>query len=779
MTYIPGDLVSFSFETRNYGYPQAADSTPQCFVYVDGVDLTSDWTDLIITEDSSGNFGGPSFVYIGTATVPVSYIGKHTVEFRVLATVSGDSDTTVAKSIQVGKADATTATGDDADAASGLTYDKAMMKWLMGAFAPTFFGNATLGGAQVANQQWVFDSIWAGYPAFRGTINFTLWFDPSSGDNGAWIVSGTIGTKGTSYWEYDTTDTEWPVGNPKGWTGHGTHGGAISDFEWYRLPASDPTGQVLSLEGNVQAHAAAAITAASLATSSQVANIQNNTFVSTNIPQQLQTTPTTAAAFTVRVIFNDETGSPKNLDSGNPAVTLINQAATDLSARLTGGWSNPATGEYVIQYQGSTADALDLLDWNMTGTINSKVRRWVGLTQLSNTVAADFTATDRNTLNAVATAGALSTAQTTLNSINVKTSALPATPASQGDVTGAVSSLETYMSATGVNVSHIAGTPQTSGVDMRLSYLFPPCVVQGSMSPDYSGVYSPVATDSNGRLQLVFGNFGIWYWGYRWFLGPVAAMGGNLINGYASASSTALTPYGLDFGGIGTGFNGGGTFSKQIAPATDVNGNDIPSQVWKQTAASLLALAAGTIGNALAAFIGGITSLAAWLRAIMRSDTADPTGGEIGGTFSAATMSEQAIAAKTALLGSSAVVTNQPNTETLDKEITQYDDYLRAMGNALSWTNADGTWAGGDLTGATITFTADTDSGTQVTQLTGYATVPTGTQLIEVDMASANSGSFSVPGKLYHYQVLIVKSAHRTTSICGAITVSPSLNPPA
>jgi hypothetical protein len=130
------------------------------------------------------------------------------------------------------------------------------------------------------------------------------------------------------------------------------------------------------------------------------------------------------------------------------------------------------------------------------------------------------------------------------------------------------------------------------------------------------------------------------------------------------------------------------------------------------------------------------------------------------------------------LLGSSPVATNGPNTATLEKQITQWDDYLRATGNALQWNNPSGTWAGGNLAGATIIFTACTEEGREIVQLPGYATTPTGTQLIEVDLPSADSGRFAVAGKLYRYQVLIVKSGYRSTSIGGAIDVAECLDPP-
>ena len=176
------------------------------------------------------------------------------------------------------------------------------------------------------------------------------------------------------------------------------------------IPASGNWNTVTPPDSTaIQAAAAAALTAyntTGVAKEASVGgvltaiqNVQNNTFIGTNIPQILERPDTGSKAVVIRVVFNDETGTPKNLDSGNPIVALVDEANTDLSSRL-GTWTNPATGEYAATYTNTNTDSIATLDWNVTGTVNSKLRRWVGKTQIVDTTAVDFTAADRTKLEA-------------------------------------------------------------------------------------------------------------------------------------------------------------------------------------------------------------------------------------------------------------------------------------------------------------------------------------------------------------------------------------------
>ncbi len=129
-------------------------------------------------------------------------------------------------------------------------------------------------------------------------------------------------------------------------------------------------------------------------------NVSNNTFISTNIPSVLEL-PDTSDNFILRLLFCDAEGSPANLDSGDPTVTITGATTGDVSSRLSGSWSNPSTGEYTKQYDNTNTDAREMLTWRITGTVNSIARVHIASTQLVNTTAEDFTGADRTMLDAI------------------------------------------------------------------------------------------------------------------------------------------------------------------------------------------------------------------------------------------------------------------------------------------------------------------------------------------------------------------------------------------
>lgn len=133
-----------------------------------------------------------------------------------------------------------------------------------------------------------------------------------------------------------------------------------------------------------------------------IQNVQNNTFIASNIPQMLERPDAGSMTVQITVVVADETGTAKNIDaSANPTVVLVNNSGTDLSSRL-GSWSNPATGKYVANYTNTSTDAIDDLHWDITTTVNGKLRRYVALTQIVDTTAVDFTSSDRTALAAAA-----------------------------------------------------------------------------------------------------------------------------------------------------------------------------------------------------------------------------------------------------------------------------------------------------------------------------------------------------------------------------------------
>ncbi len=129
-----------------------------------------------------------------------------------------------------------------------------------------------------------------------------------------------------------------------------------------------------------------------------IQNVQNGTFISATVPAVMERQDSSYKDIPVTILFADETGSPKNLDSGNPVVTIFDESGTDISSRMVGSWTNPTTGTYVKSYHSSATDPIEGLNWSITGTVNSKLRKFVQYMQLVDTTAINFTSTDRTML---------------------------------------------------------------------------------------------------------------------------------------------------------------------------------------------------------------------------------------------------------------------------------------------------------------------------------------------------------------------------------------------
>jgi hypothetical protein len=194
---------------------------------------------------------------------------------------------------------------------------------------------------------------------------------------------------------------------------------------------------------------------------SAVQNVQNNTFIAANIPGILQVPASgNPQTVTITLAISDETGAAHDIDSSaNPAMALINNASADRSGRLS-SWQHPATGKYTVAYTNSAGDAIENLYWEITATVNAKLRRYVATTQLVNTIAVDFTATDRQTLSGIATqlgtAGSgltavgdsrLSNLDAAVSQVKSKTDNLPANPAAVGSAMTLQSSERDAMAA--------------------------------------------------------------------------------------------------------------------------------------------------------------------------------------------------------------------------------------------------------------------------------------------------------------------------------------------
>lgn len=222
------------------------------------------------------------------------------------------------------------------------------------------------------------------------------------------------------------------------------------------------------------APAGASIAADIAANLSAIQNVQNNTFIASSIPLTLERPDSSSEPIQITLVFSDETGAAKNLDSGNPIITLVNNAGTDLSSRL-GAWTNPSTGTYQRDYTNTSTDSLDGLHWLVSGTINGKLRKLPAFTQIVDTTAVDFTASDRTKLNAVyaklpanniadetnaaAAAVTSSTAATQATEANTKAAAiqgktdnLPSDPADASEIAGRFDTVDAAIAALDVGI---------------------------------------------------------------------------------------------------------------------------------------------------------------------------------------------------------------------------------------------------------------------------------------------------------------------------------------
>lgn len=147
-----------------------------------------------------------------------------------------------------------------------------------------------------------------------------------------------------------------------------------------------------------------------------ITNIKNNTFVRSTIPEVLERPDTGSKTVQMVFTYEDENGNAKNLDAGNPTITLVNDDSSDLSSRL-GIWTNPATGKYCINYTSSVGDTIEGLHWDVLGTVNSKVRRYVAYMQVVDTTAVDFTSSDRTKLDSILTHATAADSQTVASAI--------------------------------------------------------------------------------------------------------------------------------------------------------------------------------------------------------------------------------------------------------------------------------------------------------------------------------------------------------------------------
>lgn len=138
-----------------------------------------------------------------------------------------------------------------------------------------------------------------------------------------------------------------------------------------------------------------------------------------------------------------------------------------------------------------------------------------------------------------------------------------------------------------------------------------------------------------------------------------------------------------------------------------------------------------------------------------------------------------AIKLKTDTIAAGTITVTSPVTADQNVEIVQYDDYLDENSKVLPWTNSSGDWFNGDLTDATVSFIVKASDGTAILTKAGRVDTATGTQVVSVELTSAETGLLTRAGKQYTYQLLLTKATYRETEVTGDVTVTLSHSPPA
>jgi hypothetical protein len=140
-----------------------------------------------------------------------------------------------------------------------------------------------------------------------------------------------------------------------------------------------------------------------VAASAEVVAIQNNTRVVRVVPDMIERPDTGTQAFRIEVLLYDSTGNMEAPDSA-PTIALVNQAGTDLSARLDSTtMALVSTGRYRAVYTAAVADALEQLVWTFSIVEGGATRLYGNTSVIVDTSAVDFTSADRTKLNQLAT----------------------------------------------------------------------------------------------------------------------------------------------------------------------------------------------------------------------------------------------------------------------------------------------------------------------------------------------------------------------------------------
>lgn len=208
-----------------------------------------------------------------------------------------------------------------------------------------------------------------------------------------------------------------------------------------------------------------------VASSAEVTSVQNNTRVVRVVPTVIERPDSGTTTYRIEVFIYDDVGNMEPPDSA-PTVALVNQAGTDLSARLDSATGTlVSVGRYRWIYTATSTDDLEQLVWAFSIVEGGNTREYGNATIIVDTTAVDFTAADRSMLTAVKAVtdllpdgGALTTLLVNLAAVLADTNEL------QGDLTDG-GRLDLLIDAIKAKVDLVPGDPATETTLAALSAL--------------------------------------------------------------------------------------------------------------------------------------------------------------------------------------------------------------------------------------------------------------------------------------------------------------------
>lgn len=143
--------------------------------------------------------------------------------------------------------------------------------------------------------------------------------------------------------------------------------------------------------------------AGTVASSSEVTSIQNNTRAVIVVPEIIERPDSGSDLYLIHLYLYDEVGNMEAPDSA-PTLTLVNSAGTNRAGRLDSATGTlVGTGHYKWEYTNTSTDTLEQLLWEFSVVEGGATRLLGRDSLLVDTTAVDFTAADRIVLQAAAT----------------------------------------------------------------------------------------------------------------------------------------------------------------------------------------------------------------------------------------------------------------------------------------------------------------------------------------------------------------------------------------